>query len=185
VLTLVTSLAGALSGLAVGAYFRRRRWFSAIPLWAGVPATAVAVIGCLLISAESSRISYFADVRTWPQTEGVVTDSYVSDDSNLNPQVIFEYSVNGARFIDTSTVRAPGFGGKRKRYDAAEYLVHKYTPGTVLTLSYDPDNPALNELVKHPEWYVYMKAAFGATLVFVGGVLLVLSVARSRVQPGD
>jgi hypothetical protein len=124
----------------------------------------------------STRLAEYLDTRGWPTVTATITASEVIREGDVfGPRIVYRYQVDQQIFVDTSHARAPGFGGKRKRFDAAERILEDYPVGDTLTIHYRLDSPEISTLRPGPPWKVYGQLGFGGSL-FIAGLFLILIV---------
>lgn len=175
-------LVGIVSGLLIGKHVRpgkRTRWL--------VVALVLFSIGLLLTLADSNTLQYKWAERSWPSVTGKVLHSELTNGNAFSPSITYEYSVADSTYSGASDGRAPGFGGKRRRYDAAETILHEYAPGSEITIHYNPEHPDDSTLRPGPDWDVFVQLSFGTLLMMCGAALLLLlksSAARARGMRG-
>ncbi|MFH1891413.1 MAG: DUF3592 domain-containing protein [Candidatus Zixiibacteriota bacterium] len=126
------------------------------------------IAGVALVLASSASMGHVFTERCWPVTEGTVIESDIAHDQTYRPQIAYSYTVSGVIYTDTTTLGAPGFGGKRKRYDVSRSLTHDHPVGSKIAIHYDPANPADSVPKTTITWDVYTKLSFGITLYAIG-----------------
>ncbi len=138
---------------------------------------ALAVIGAILALVASHSLEEATAVKNWPTIEGTVVDSRVVGERAFGPAVTYEYAVGDSQYTATSNLRAPMFGGKRKKFEVARKLVEEYPIGKRVTVYYSPANPSKARLFTGAGWDVYAKLGLGVTLFALGlfGLLLTRS----------
>ena len=106
----------------------------------GAAAVSSAIVGTALFGYGLHLRSKLRSCRRWPQVTGTVTQSGLDTDDGYRITVIYEYTVNGARY-SSSRVQ---FGGSTTyvRKSSAEAAIGHYPANSHVTVSYDPENPA-------------------------------------------
>lgn len=126
-------------------------------------------------------------------TKGVVISSKVVGKRAIRPEVIYRFDVieyelsndtNGSvinfkfvdsnRYIDTTSLNPPMFGGKRKKLDVAEKLVAEYPAGKEVVVFYDQGNPQESFITHQITWDILAKLGFYAFLVLISSFCLML-----------
>lgn len=135
----------------------------------------VFVFGLVLLAGGTTLIVTQAEdlVRAhlrfrWPSVQGVVTVSKVAGERAFHPHIEYEYSVGGRTYRDSTTLDLPSFGGRRSKYDAAEFVASQYPVGRKVTVHYNPQNPSESNLRVFPSWAVYGKMSVGILLSAFG-----------------
>jgi hypothetical protein len=100
--------------------------------------------------------------------QGIVTVSKVVGERAFHPHIEYEYSVSGQTYHDSTTLDLPSFGGRRSKYDAAEYIAGQYPVGKTVRVHYNPRNPVESHLRVFPSWAVYGKMSVGILLLGFG-----------------
>ncbi len=147
------------------------RWL----VWVGV---VLILLGGTLTIWQSIHLTEHRQMRLWPTTDGLVTDSEVVGERSFHPEVVYTYSVAGQTYEGVSTLLVPGFGGKRKRDEVARKEIANYWPGRNVTVYYNPEQPSVSRLNIRLAWSVYGQLGFGGTM-FLLGVLMLLWPRRS------
>ena len=112
--------------------------------------------------------------KSWPTTEGAIIESKIVGERAIRPQIIYQYKVDSVLYIDTSSLNAPMFGGKRKKHDVARALIADYPVGKKLIVSYDTVNPRNSEIVDSVTWDVLAKIGFYGFLILISAFCLML-----------
>ena len=131
--------------------------------------TAVLIVG--LFAARRASAS-----RRWPMTKGVVVSSKilrerstssstqarrVADDYLYKPEIAFEYTVLGTKYLSNKVSVADYSSNSTSR---AEQVAARYPEGKTVDVFYDPDNPQYAVLEQ--------RAGFGVWLLFAAGLFL-------------
>jgi hypothetical protein len=107
--------------------------------------------------------------RNWEQTNGLVMESYVRKDADMNdePYVRYRYKVGGKIYendkiyLTGSIATIPGYRVSR--------LVSQAKPGSVVAVYYDPDNPAESALeLRLPGWVYALLVIAGVVFIVFG-----------------
>lgn len=128
----------------------------------------VFIIGILLIAVETKNLSVTLEEKSWNTTEGKIIKSQIIGNRAIKPMVIYEYYIEEVRYTDTSNLKVPMFGGKRKKYDVAFELISQYPKGGKVTVFYDPKEARRSTLKPGASWAVYSKLSLGLILFVVG-----------------
>lgn len=150
--------------------FPRHRWLVGIA--AGMT-TAGAILTFLMINNVAGQLSQ----REWPIVDGEVISSKVAGQRAYHPRVIYQYNVDGIMYTDSSDLRAPGFGGKRKRLEVAERLVAQYRKGDMVEVHFNRKRPEDSYLGSSLRWGTFGRLGFGLTL-YLAGFFIFLSLRR-------
>jgi hypothetical protein len=146
----------------------------------GLLGATIILLGLILIVFNLDRLNNLWESRSWPATAAkVVRTALIREGRVYGPLVVYSYEVNGRIYVDSSHVAAPGFGGKRKRYDAAERILNDFHQDSLITVRYDPANAAVSTLHPGPPWNVYGQLGLGSTL-FAAGLFLLLLITFGR-----
>jgi hypothetical protein len=157
--------------LIIGGRFWRSR---TLPRKRGTVYAAIAVLmlaGLLIMIVGAARIRVDVEIRSWPTVSGYVVSSDVAGKRAMHPNVTYRYTVDGREFKGVSDLDMPGFGNRRSRLETAEIIVHEYPPGTIVTVHYNPDNPADSTLRYTLEYGPTIQIMFGF-LLYLGGVFM-------------
>lgn len=162
----------ALLGLLV-ALALKPRGFGLGWRWALVASIAI-ILGGWITFDGLSRLNHGLETRDWPVTEGVVIEAKVEGERAFHPVIVYEYTVEGATFRDSSTLNQPSFGGRRRRKEVAETEKEQFTPGQDVVVHYDPRDPSRSNLGRVLKWSDYGRTGTGAVLFAVGLCFLLL-----------
>lgn len=178
---LVVFAALTFSGLLIALLLNRRiARFNRRPVWASITILLLG-LGVVLLLVDSDRLGQFWRTRQWPQVTGAIVDAQVIRAGDVNgPLIIYEYRTGDSTYVDSSHVRAPGFGGKRKRFEATEHILEDYQPGTEITVYYNPDDPRISTITPGPPWNVFGQLGLGGTLYLCGVVLFFILLLPSK-----
>lgn len=113
----------------------------------------------------------------WPSVEGTVITSRVAGERALHPEIVYEYSVAGSTFRDSTGFDTPSFGGKSVKQDVAEAIVAKFPSGSRVAVHYNPEMPSQSLLRLSPDWSLYGKIGLGGVLFGLG--LFLIAAART------
>ncbi|UCG62094.1 MAG: DUF3592 domain-containing protein [Candidatus Zixiibacteriota bacterium] len=128
----------------------------------------VAVFGAVLAAIEIESVLQWRQIADWPSVEGTVIESGIAGDRAIHPHIVYEYMVDSVVYRAESSLRAPMFGGKRKKYDVAKELVSEYPVGRAIRVHYSPDSAAHSMILTEVPWDVYGKLSLGVTLCLIG-----------------
>lgn len=126
--------------------------------------------GIFLLAWGGYEMKRAYESRTWPDTQGTVTSSYIGKrshrDSNnstsivYTPKIRYQYQVEGKHY----TCNRIGFGGESGgKRSKAKKVVDKYPSGKKVTVYYNPQDPKI----------AVLKAGFslGALFAFLAGII--------------
>lgn len=142
------------------------------------------IVGALLVSSEVRRLHEYSLLRHWQTAEGVIVSSRVIGERARRPQIVYEYTAGGSRYIDSTSLDPPNFGGRNAKREAAEGVANEYPAGKPVTIHYNPANPADSRLKITPPWSVYGKSGFGGLLFGLGLFLAVGYFTQRPTKPG-
>lgn len=98
--------------------------------------------------------------------------------------IVYEYTVEGTVFRDSTALQQPSFGGRQRRKEVADAERDLYIPGQDVAVLYDPANPSRSYLGRSLHWSVYGRTGTGAVLFGVGLCFLLLYLfGRGRPSP--
>ena len=135
--------------------------------------------GVWLIATQSEMLVTTRQHVNWPTTEGTVVTSEVVGTRAFHPHIVYQYTVAGVTYRDSTALDLPSVGGRHTAYDAASWIVEQYPVGRKVTIHYNPDNPTESGIRVFPSWDVYGKLSVGA-VVLIGGLILTLLGAVPR-----
>lgn len=169
-------------GLVVGFLFARRVAVTRsrkLVLWIGISAL---IFGLLLLAVDTLVLERAEQTRHWPSAQGtIVSSELITRGEAYGPLIVYQYSVAGTIYTDSTDAGAPGFGNKNKRYNVAEYILAEYKPGSKVTVRYDPEDPRVSTITPGPRWRVFGQLGLGGTLYLIGLCLLVVLIrGKSR-----
>lgn len=139
--------------------------------WIGGLVTA---IGVVLVIFQDQALEHYFRLKNWPTTEGVVISSKVIGKRAFRPDIQYQYEVDGQIHQGSTYLDLPGFGGRINRLGAAEYFVHEYPAGKILTVHYNPNRVSESLIRVSPSFAVFVKLSFGMILTMVGLCLMVV-----------
>jgi len=164
-------LIGLLSGHLLGRDLVRRR------CWVYV-ALALSVAGLAAIMWGAGEIAEGWQRRGWPETRGVVLDSRVEGTRAYHPEVVYQYTVDGNVYRDSTVLHQPSFGGRSRRYEVAVKEAALYAAGDSVPVYYDPAEPQHSDLITSVFWADYATAGVGAVLLGFGVCLWLMWIRR-------
>jgi hypothetical protein len=152
------------------------------PFSAIIPLVAIGVGGIILVAVDTRNIKAAFAQRQWPTANGVVIDRIIVGDRAIRPLVTYQYIIGGQSFTAESDLKVPGFGLRTVRRDTAETTLLGFSPGTAVTVFYNPDDPRDSHLRPGPTWNMLTRYAFGIVLFGSGlfGGLLICGKAPRR-----
>lgn len=110
--------------------------------------------------------------ENWPTVTGQIIGVEIVGIRAFHPLVTYRYNVNKIEYESTRHLEAPGFGGKRKRWDVAEKTAALYKPGTKVDIYFNPNDPAESRLIVGPAYGMYLQLALGLLLFIIGFAFL-------------
>jgi len=124
------------------------------------------VVGTGLLGLGTLRLYRMIDSASWGEVSGEVLESSTTKDCDANfwPQIKYQYSVNGQRFIG-ETISVGGLWGLRGWYGWVHDLVTKHRVGSSVRVLYNPRNPSVSCL-KRDGWVAIIGLLIGG-LVFL------------------
>lgn len=126
------------------------------------------------------QILQASQVRQWPTVKGTVLRAQVSGVRAFHPNVVYEYTVGGTKYLDSTDFDPAGFGGRNSKRNAAETIIAAYPIGTEVTVYYRPDSPEASTLRPFANWSAYGIVSFGGSLIVAS---LWLALVRWRRSP--
>lgn len=135
--------------------------------------------GVLLVLWTTDDIQESVQIASWPTTTGSIIAADIEGGRTYRPELTYRYTVESEEYAGVSNLGAPGFGGKRKRYDAASNLIEQFQPGDPVKVFYNLDQPSESTLSPSVSWEVYVRMATGA-LLFVCGLFVALAPRKTR-----
>lgn len=164
-------LIGLLAGYLLGRdLVHRRYWFYV--------AGALVVLGLAVILWGAAEITDGWQRRSWPVTRGVVLESRVEGARAYHPEVVYQYTVDGNVYRDSTILHQPSFGGRSRRYEVAVKEAALYAPGDSVGVYFDPVEPQRSDLVTSLYWADYATAGVGAVLLGLGVCLWLMWIRR-------
>jgi hypothetical protein len=170
---------GVLALLACFAGWFMRRVVSGWPRWLLLPAAVLLVVGVGLILAGWGILEDYADYRDWPAVSGTVVHSEVVGKRAARPNVVYEYTVDGVLYRDSSALNPPSFGGRTSRRGVAEEIASQYPDGRAVTIHYQPDKPANSLLRVYAPWSAYGKLGAGGLVFFLSVMTMIAYAGRN------
>jgi Protein of unknown function (DUF3592) len=133
--------------------------------WKWTIAILIFLIGIWLSTESFGGLKAQSQIHDWPTAEGTVIYSQVDNDESNMPLIIYRFNVGEAEYIDTTNMGAPGFGGKRKRWEYARQLLSQYPESTKVAIHYSPSDPNDSAIRTSVNFEVYTQLSFGICLV--------------------
>lgn len=130
--------------------------------------TALSIIGVILILLQTNQLNEVSEIKNWPTTQGKIVSSEVIGERAYRPDVVYEYTVNGRMYSDSTDLQMPAFGRGESKYDAASKLSGMYPSGQTVPVHYNPENPSLSKLKTGVPVEVYLRLSFGVSLLCIG-----------------
>jgi hypothetical protein len=162
-------------GLGVALRWQHRAF--KIPRLLSLAGLLLALGGFWLAVEQRTALIGWGAVAGWPVVEGTVIESRVAGQRALHPEIVYEYSINGIRYRDTTSFDTPSFGGRNIKADEAEAISNMYAAGTQVAVHYDPANHSVSLIRTSPDWSVYGKLGLSGAL-FGFGLFLAASALR-------
>ena len=136
-------------------------------------------IGVVLVMWSANSLDQSLGRTSRPVVRAYIVKAEIAGDRNYQPEITYRYTVDGEQYTGTSDLQAPGFGGKRKRWDTANGLLEDYQPGDSIYVFYNPVRPSESAFTYLPTWDVYVKFATGV-LLFACGFFMALLPRKAR-----
>ena len=135
--------------------------------------------GPLLVTRASREILLARDVKRWPTSVGIILRSEIIGDRAIRPLVIYQYSVGGQSYTDSTSMGVPPFGNRRVRQNESETIAAEHRVGDSVRVYVDPANPENSTLYAREDWASYLRLTIGAIL-FGAGLLQLVRFGMSR-----
>lgn len=148
----------------------------------------MAIFSFLLITGSFLAVTFFSvfdislKLKQWPTAEAKIISSEVAGKRAFHPEVVLEYSVNNQHYTLKTDMDVPGFGTKNNRLNVARETVIENFPGKMLTVHYNPDNPAEAVLHTSGKFSSYVFLSIGV-FMYAFGVYGVLSFLFNLTKP--
>lgn len=133
---------------------------------------------------ESAEIHASFEMRKWPTAEARIISSQIAGVRAFHPDIKYEYQVQGVTYVDSTDMKMPEFENKRSRHTTAEKIVGQYSAGTVMTIHYDPENPAVSIVRTSASYSAYLILTVGAML-YGAGVIGMLNLLNRYFRKGS
>ncbi len=160
-------------GFALGAIFRWKKVRGGTLIQV---LTFVALgLGVLLLSISSGDVNKSIQSKSWPITQGQVSDTTRTGERAILPLVIYSYEVAGVVYTDSTDFSIPGFGSRRYRGQTAGKVLTEYPPGKTVSVHYNPDNPTMSSLRPSLRWAPLMRFTVGAMLLMAFATLALIA----------
>ncbi len=127
--------------------------------------------GGLLLPYSAPEINAEIESRSWPTTEGIVSDTTRVGQRAILPLITYSYQVDGINYTDSTDLAVPGFGSRRYRGQTASKILEAYPPGKTVKVRYNPDNPKESALRPGLRWAPLMRLTLGAMLLMTFGAI--------------
>lgn len=131
---------------------------------------AVAVIGFSLLGAGALRAQRILASQGWPETDGVVVTSDLQrgvlreGGLKYQYQILYRYTVNGTTYQS----KRLSFGGRKSDHSSGQLLLSTYPNGHLVSVHYNPTNPALAVLETGRSWRGFQQLVYGMVLACLG-----------------
>ena len=144
-----------------------------------VPVTVAPFAGAVLIVLELCHLQVVIERRNWPSVDGVVVSSEVVGERAPHPLIVFEYTLDGVKYVGNSDLHAPGFGLRTSREEVAYAIVNTLPVGAEVKVFYNPSDSNEALLKLGPTWDLLVRLSLGLMLYFIGiyALLTVLLLA--------
>ena len=143
-----------------------------VAVWLKLTSIVIATASVNLAVISYGELVKALEHHSWPTADAVVVASKVVGDRAYRPSIEFEYKVVDSLYHATSDMNAPGFGGKRKRFEVAEAWVKEYPPGSTIHVRYNPNNPGQALTSSGPTWNMYAQTGLGLFILTLAGFLI-------------
>jgi len=146
-------------------------------IWLTVFSLLLCSAAAWLVTSDVADIRRARQTKQWPTVVGTVVQSEIVGSRAIRPLVIYQYSIDSARFVDSSSLGIPSFGNRRIRRDESSKLTAEYAAGDSVIVHYNPQDPQESMLYAREDWASYVRLSLG---VFLGicGLILVAWVWR-------
>jgi hypothetical protein len=166
--------------IGLGVALRWQHLAFRIPRLLSLAGLLVAVVGVWFAMEQRMALIGWGAVAGWPVVEGTVIESRVAGQRALHPEIVYEYSINGIRYRDTTSFDTPSFGGRNVKADEAEAISNRYAAGTPVAVHFNPSNLSESLIRTSPDWSVYGKLGLSGALFGLGVFLSASALRRSR-----
>ena len=136
--------------------------------------------GIILVLCETGTGNYYKSVKSWPRIDAQIIKSEVEGKRAVLPEIFYNYTVKGEKYQGKSDLATPGFGSRNKRILTARTIVAGHPEGSVITIAYNPQNPAESTTQLHPPWNYYGKTGFGLFLILCSAQIIFLRLPVKR-----
>ncbi len=178
ILSAIVLTAFGVVGVVAGVVWRRRGYH--IPAFIRVVGLVLSALGVWLVLHQTAQLREWSVVRVWPSVDGVVVASRVAGERAFHPEIVYEYSVAGSTYRDSTSFDTPSFGGRSSKRNVAEAIVANFPVGSPVRVHYDPALPSRSLLRITPDWSHFGKIGLGGVLLGVGLFLIAAGRARTR-----
>jgi hypothetical protein len=155
-------------------WLRHKRRLPVVRWWAKLVGLLVLHGGVVLVIWSANRLDRSLGLLSRPTLKACIVKAEITGGRDYRPEITYHYLVDGKEYTGVSDLQAPGFGGKRKRHDAAKGLLEQYRLGDSIDVTYNPARPEESTLMPRPTWDLYVKLSTGLLLFTVGLSLAVL-----------
>ncbi len=140
----------------------------------------MAGLGGWLLVEQLSIIQEFEKLKQFPMLEAKIISSKIAGTRAFHPEIVYQYSVDGIVYTDTTDLEVPGFGTKANRHWVAEYSVDNFPAGKIVIIHYDAANPSLSFVKPHPNYTIFLLLSCGGLLFGIGIYFLIAWIYVSR-----
>jgi Protein of unknown function (DUF3592) len=147
--------------------------------WKWTITILILIIGAWLSLESFNQLRAQSRIHNRPTAEGVVIYSGVDNDQSNMPLIVYRYAIKGAEYIDTTGMGAPGFGGKRKRWEYARDILARFPDSTKVPVHYNPADPKDSAIRTSVNFEVYTQLSFGICLL-LGALGWMVALFRAR-----
>jgi len=125
-------------------------------------------LGAVLIYIQIGEISITLSRQQWPKTTATVIKTQIVGERAYNPEITCIYNVDNTEYSLITGLGTPGFGRKRSRQSTAQIIIDEYPVGSLVTIIYNPQNPAEAYIRTGPYWHNYMQLSLGIIVFCIG-----------------
>ena len=138
------------------------------PRWARVLFVMLAAGSAAMTIIEAGNLTEANQSKEWPEVTAIIVSSEVVGERAIRPEITYRYTVGSVEYENSSDLKVPMFGGKRKKYDVAHELTQRYGVGDTVTARYNPEKHAISVLTPGAPWSIYGRLASAFTLIVCG-----------------
>ena len=164
---LLTAISAVLA-ILLGVMLVRRSVLPEIPRLITAFSLFLIIFGAGMIYYFEGEIEGALAQKHWPVTDGIVIRAEIVGSRAFRPEVTCAYEIDGQKYRLTTNLGTPGFGNKRSRRDTAGRILQEYPVGRIVSIHYDPEDPARAFLRVGPAWNTFMKLSLGMLILIPG-----------------